>query len=108
MSLGISAATWGLISAGVAAVGTVNAVHQGNMAQKQQTTAQNQAKAAALKQEKLAEQDMNRRNRKSPNLQSILAGNANGRAGVSGTMLTGPQGVASSDLSLGKSSLLGG
>lgn len=106
MSLGISAAAWLGIAA--TAVSTTASMHNANMAQKQQTSAQNQAKEAALKQEKLAEQDMNRLNRKAPNLQNILADNANSRAGVSGTMLTGPQGVSSSALSLGRNSLLGG
>lgn len=97
-----------IVAAAVGIAGTAYGVHQGQMAAKKQNSAQNDARDAALKQEKLAEQDMNRLNRKSPNLKSILESNASGRGMTSGTMLTGPQGVSTSDLSLGRSSLLGG
>jgi hypothetical protein len=62
----------------------------------------------ALKAEKQGEMEMNRANRKSPNANAILsAAQQAGRAGASGTMLTGPTGVDPNQLQLGRSSLLG-
>lgn len=73
--------------------------------------AQKEANALALEQSKKtaeqAEQATNRANRKAPDMAAILAGNAMTK-GVGSTMLTGPQGVASSNLTLGRSTLLGG
>lgn len=70
--------------------------------------AMNQAKDNADKQAKQAEQDFNRANQKAPDTNALLsAAQQSGKAGASGTMLTGPQGVDPNSLSLGKSTLLG-
>lgn len=62
----------------------------------------------AAQQAKLAEEDLNRANQKRPNTSAVLsAAEQAGRAGVSGTLLTGPQGVDQSTLPLGRSTLLG-
>ena len=61
----------------------------------------------AVKAERQGEAEMNKANRRQPNAGAILsAAQQAGKSGPSGTMLTGPSGVAG-DLSLGKSSLLG-
>lgn len=75
--------------------------------QKQTQAYQQQAK---LMQQQLldSQQSFNRANQKQPSTQRALSavGSA-ARAGQSGTMLTGPQGVNQSALTLGKSTLLG-
>lgn len=73
-----------------------------------QKRAANQAQANADKQGKLAEEAMQRENQKKPDTMALLsAAQQSGRAGPSGTMLTGPQGIDPSALSLGRSTLLG-
>ena len=70
--------------------------------------AMQQAKENADRQAQLAEQDMNRANQKKADSNALLsAAQQSGKAGASGTMLTGPQGIDTSNLSLGKSTLLG-
>lgn len=89
----------------------------------QQLAAQRQAQASAQalaerqmaesralmdKQLKSAEENINRASQKRPNTSSILSeAEQAGRAGVSGTMLTGAQGVDPSQLTLGRNTLLG-
>jgi uncharacterized protein HemX len=75
----------------------------------QQREAQTQAVASAEKQQKMAEENVNRANQKQPDAGAILsaAGQA-AKGGAAGTMLTGPMGVNTADLNLGKSTLLGG
>jgi len=68
--------------------------------------ARRDARDAALRQERAADEATNRANQKSPDVASLLAG-AQRRGLVGGTMLTGPQGVDASALQLGKNSLLG-
>jgi hypothetical protein len=75
--------------------------------------AQDRATAAATEQAAktadAADQAYNRANGKQPNVASLDAGNAQAaRGGVSGTLLTGPQGVDPKSLLLGKTTLLGG
>lgn len=94
----------------------VNQAQQGQAAQKaqqqgleMQRQAQAQATQAAQAQAKAADQAMNRANRKSPNMSTIGgAGGVSGGNAPSGTMLTGPQGVDTQQMTLGKSTLLGG
>lgn len=70
--------------------------------------AMDQAKANADRQAKQAEMEMNRANQKQPDTNALLsAAQQSGKAGASGTMLTGPAGIDPSALSLGKSTLLG-
>lgn len=91
--------------------------------QEQQIAAQRQMQSASLaaaerqaaeskaqmdKQLKAAEEAANRANMKRPNTARIVAeASQAGRSGASGTMLTGPQGVDTSMLTLGRNSLLG-
>lgn len=106
--MGIEAATlaaYGAIAgAGVAAYGAYNA-DQANSANKE---ANNKAQQNAQKTAAEAEQAANRANQKSPDGNALLAANqAAGKNGASGTMLTGPNGVAAKDMTLGKQTLLG-
>lgn len=97
--------------AAVAAAVVVSAAVSYQNGQKQadaQKRAMEQAKANADKQAQQADQEFNRANAKSPDTAAILsAAQQAGKGGPSGTMLTGPQGVDPSTLSLGKSTLLG-
>ena len=73
---------------------------------KKQSDAQRSAEAQAQKQQQQAEREFNRANAKTPDLAGIVASNKRAE-GAGSTMLTGPQGVDSGSLSLGKSTLLG-
>ena len=80
----------------------------GRKQQKVARAAAEQAQANADRQAKAADEAMNRENQKSVNAaanrdEAALAG----RAGASGTMLTGPQGIDPQTLNLGKNTLLG-
>lgn len=97
------------ITTAVAAVASVAySVYNG---QKQQAQAKDSAhkaddnaKAAAT----AADEDMNRKNGKTPNFAAINTSNTNqALTGIGGTSLTGPAGVDPSSLSLGKNTLLG-
>lgn len=75
---------------------------------KAQGKAQDQARRQALAAEKAADEASNRANQKKPDTMSLLSSAEQAaKGGVSGTMLTGPQGVDQNALALGKSSLLG-
>lgn len=103
------------VLATAAVVGTAYSIYSGERAADAQQSAQNQAKsqaeqqaAAADKAAAAADQAQNKANQKRPDTSAILsaAGQA-GKAGESGTLLTGPLGVNSSQLNLGKNTLLG-
>lgn len=91
------------------AVGTaVASIYSGNQQAKAQKKAMAQAQANADKQATAAEQAMNAANQKRPDTSAILdAATQAGRGGVSGTMLTGAQGIDPNSLALGRNSLLG-
>jgi type II secretory pathway pseudopilin PulG len=119
MSGGISLSTiaaWSAIVGGAAAVGpTAYGIVNGQQQeanQKKSLAAQNQAqqeaKANALSTERKSEEAQNAANQKTPDITAILRrAAAMGSNGLSSTMLTGPGGVAPSNLTLGKTSLLG-
>lgn len=89
------------IMAAAAAAGTGAAVYNGQQQRSAAKDAATKAKQAADAQAALADQDMNRRNAKTPDFRG-------GSPSTSpGTMLTGPSGVDTSSLSLGKKTLLG-
>jgi hypothetical protein len=74
----------------------------------QQKQAQQQAESNALSTERKSEVAQNEVNKQTPNVASILARAAQmGNQGLSSTMLTGPTGVDTGSLNLGKSTLLG-
>ena len=113
-------AIWGTVAlaatAAAAVAGTTYSVVAGEDAKKQQKKAmesQERAQAQQLAQtqaqQRRSEMAMNAANRKSPDVAGIMerAGQQAG-GGPSSTMLTGPGGVDPSQLSLGRSTLLGG
>lgn len=101
--------SYATVVAAVAAVAGAGVAYQNGQDQKKAAeNSANQAQANALKQEKAADQATNRANQKKPDTSAILdAATQAGKAGASGTMLTGPQGIDPNLLNLGKSTLLG-
>ena len=93
----------------VAAAGTGYSIYEGERSATAQNRSQRQALAASRATAQSADEANNRANQKRPNANATLAAAQQAaRGGMGGTMLTGPQGVSSSELSLGKSTLLGG
>lgn len=105
----MSGATTLAYVAGAAVVGSMYMQHeQGRRAAKAQEAGQRQAAQQASAQADQAQKDFNRANQKAPDSRAALSAAAmSGRAGQSGTLLTGPQGVGQSALTLGRNSLLG-
>jgi hypothetical protein len=107
----VAASTIAAYATAGAAIGDA-AVDQPAAAQKKALEAQQTqsaaATAAAQKQATAAEEANNRANAKTPDVGAMLAANQQAaKAGGSSTMLTGPQGVDTSSLNLGKNTLLG-
>jgi hypothetical protein len=98
-----------------AVIGVVGSVYSANQSSKnakkalaQQESAQNDARKAAMQQEQAADEANNQANMKSPDTGAMMsAAMMSGKAGVSGTMLTGAQGVDKDKLKTGRSTLLG-
>lgn len=89
--------------------GTGYSIYEGERAADAQKRSQRQALAASSAAAKAADEANNRANQKRPNTNDILsAAQQAARGGMGGTMLTGPQGVNPGEMSLGKSTLLGG
>lgn len=96
---------WGYVAA--AAIGALVSYDQSQRAASAQEQAQRLAEDQSRKQAAAADIAMNRANQKKPNANAALAAAAQaGQGGLSGTMLTGPQGVTGG-LPLGGSTLLG-
>lgn len=96
----------GAITAAV--IGAAASIYTGSQQAKAQKKAQAQAQANAEKQASAADQAFNAANQKRPDVSAILdAATQAGRGGVSGTMLTGAQGIDPNALTLGRSTLLG-
>lgn len=103
------------VMAAVAVAGAAVAYNNGKEQKSAAEKAAKQAEQNAAKQEQAADQATNQANQatnqanqKKPNTAWILDAAAQaGKAGASGTMLTGPQGVDPSALTLGKNTLLG-
>lgn len=109
----MSGATMTVIAAAAVAT-TAYSIYSGERAAdkqdealQQQRQAQAEAKDAAVKQQSTSEQNINKARQKSPDIAGIQQAAEAGSRDAS-TMLTGPQGVKKEDLSLGKSTLLGG
>lgn len=120
LAVGASAATAAatgaaIVGAAAAAAGAGYSISAGEDAKRKQANAlqrqeatQTEAVKTAEDQRKQGEMVINKANRQSPNVSSIMqAAGASARGGAAGTMLTGPTGVDPNALSLGKSSLLG-
>jgi hypothetical protein len=103
---GLTAAVWAM--AAVSAYSAVSSNQNAKKAAKQQESAQSDAKQQALAQEKAADEATNQQNMKSPDTGAMMsAAMMSGKAGVSGTMLTGAQGVEKDKLNTKRSTLLG-
>lgn len=117
MSGAITATTVAAIATAAAGVGgTVYGIVHGqqqqaaqNKALKAQKTAQGEAEAATLSNQRKNELAQNEASQKTPDIAAILSRAASAeRGGIGSTMLTGPSGVDPGSLTLGKSTLLGG
>lgn len=102
----------GLASAGATAYsGQVTRAASNEAADKAQSSALDQIaqqEKAIAATSKASDESMRRANQQSANANSVLAAAQQAaKGGVGGTMLTGPSGVNASNLSLGKSTLLG-
>lgn len=104
----MSGGVTGYVLAAAAVAGAAISYQNGQEQKKAAERASQQAQANADKQAADADQAMNRANQKKPDTSAILsAAQQSGKSGPSGTMVTGPQGVDPSSLSLGKTTLLG-
>ena len=103
MSGAVSATTAVAISAGVAAVGTAASV----MASRQQKAAAKEAQRNNEITQAKAREDMRRQNAKEADVSSIYEQNLDQNASGGSTLLTGPEGINNSDLTLGKGNKLG-
>lgn len=100
--------SFAIAAVAISAIGVGYSIYSGEKNAKAQASAQAQSQANAQSQAALADQANNAANQKRPDTSSILsAASQAGRAGVSGTMLTGPTGIDPNSLTLGKSTLLG-
>lgn len=105
MSGGATAA-WASAAASLA--GTAIAYKSGQDQKAAAEDAAAEAKRNAEKQAKAAEEANNKANQKKADTSAILsAAQQAGKGGLSGTMLTGPQGISPTALNLGKNTLLG-
>ena len=103
--MGMDPATWAaIIGAASAATGAVTSYNAGQQASANQKTAQAEARAAATKQEQLADEAKNRANQKKPDIAALITSAQNMGLG-SQTMLSGG---ASPSTTLGRATLLGG
>ena len=110
MAAGISAVGWATIAACTATTlySATQSSKNSKKALKQQESAQQEAKTQALAQEKAADEASNAQNMKSPDTNAMMsAAMMSGKSGVSGTMLTGAQGVDKDKLNTKRSTLLG-
>lgn len=110
MSFGISAVAWaGFAAASAVAYSAYSASQSAAKANETQQQAMQQAKTVADQQATMQTEQINRANAKSPDTGALLSANQQAaKGGQSGTMLTGPAGIDTNTLSLGKTSLLGG
>jgi hypothetical protein len=94
--------------AAAAVAGAAIAYNNGQEQKKAAEKASQQAEANAKKQEKTADEATNRANTKRADTGAALdSATQAGKAGASGTMLTGPQGIDPAALNLSKNTLLG-
>lgn len=105
-----------LIGAAVAtaAAGTGYSVYAGeqgkkaqNQAMQRQERAQAETAQRAAMQQQRSQRAMTKASQAQPDVASIMASAQEAASGPSATMLTGPQGIDPSQLSLGRSTLLG-
>lgn len=92
-----------------ALIGAGTAAYTSDQSRKAQHQGQDQAAAQAVTTQAAATNATNRANARGPDSAALLSANMlAGQSGQASTMLTGAQGVDPSQLTLGRSSLLGG
>ena len=107
--MAVSTTVAAIIGAAAMAASTGYSIYQGERAVNMQDDAQRLSRAQARQTAQSADEATNRANQKRPNANAILAAAQQAaKGGMGGTLLTGPQGVNTGELSLGKSTLLGG
>lgn len=95
-----------LIAATAASAGAT--VYSANKAAKMQKSAQSQAERAAKAAAQKSEEATNRALAKTPDTMAMLSANERrAKGGVGGTLLTGPAGINTSNLTLARTTLLG-
>ena len=106
----MAALTAAAIASAVAMVANTGySIYQGERTADMQKRAQRQALADSRAAAQSADEANNRANQKRPNANAILAAAQQAaKGGMGGTLLTGPQGANLGEMSLGKSTLLGG
>ena len=107
----MAVSTTAAIIGAAAALGasTGYSIYEGERAAGEQEKAQRLSMAEAQKTARAADEATNRANQKKPNANATLAAAQQAaKGGMGGTLLTGPQGVNPGEMSLGKSTLLGG
>jgi len=104
-ALGSAAIGAGSLAYGIVQGNNQNAAQQESL--KRQKTAQQQATAAALSTERKSEVAQGAANQATPDVSAILKRAATVGNGLSSTMLTGPGGVDTTNLNLGRTTLLG-
>ena len=98
-----------VVGAAALVANTGYSIYEGERAAGDQEKAQRLSMAQARQTAQSADEATNRANQKRPNANAILAAAQQAaKGGMGGTLLTGPQGVNTGELSLGKSTLLGG
>jgi hypothetical protein len=95
--------------AAAAVIGAGTTVYTSGESAKAQRAAQQQSEKQAADTAQRSEQQFNKANQKSPDIAAMFSRNQEAmKSGTGATFLTGPQGVAPSNLVLGKTTLLGG
>ena len=103
------ATTAAYVIGGAMLASTAYSAYAGNKADQNQRSAQRASLAQADASAKAADEATNKANQKRPDIAGALsAAMQSGKAGASGTMLTGPSGIDPGALLLGKNTLLGG
>lgn len=106
--MGISAGAIYLM-AGMAATSAAVSAYSADQGRKASNTATDRARENATKAGQEQDRQVNKANAKAPDVNALLsAAQQQASGGPSSTMLTGPMGVNPAQLTLGKSTLLGG
>lgn len=97
------------VSAGIAIASLVGSAYSADQSRKATNTATDAAKVNANKAASEQDRQVNAANAKAPDVNALLAAaQQQAKGGPASTMLTGSTGVDPSQLTLGKSTLLGG
>ena len=97
-----------VIGAGAAITAGERQGQQAKKSRNQQADAQERARSASVREQKRAEEEQRRANRRTPDVASLLgAAQRDAQAGAGSTLLSGAQGIRRNNLLLGGGSRLG-